>query len=204
MSPTDNSLTWPLEAAQPSTNPIGSDEWLRRCLAGEEKAYAAVYRDYAAAVYRLSCGLLQNREDAEEVLQDTFEYAFRRLAVYDAGKSSFKSWLFQIAVSRCRNKRRRKWLPTFSLAQLLSADEDVVDEVSVPPDEAATLSQEQQRVWQMLQRLTPKLREVIVLRYYAGLGYAEIGTILGIPAKTAESRARLAHKALRPLLEETP
>ena len=171
---------------------------IARCLAGEEAAYVALYNRYARYVYRLAFNLLQHREDAEEVLQDTFEYAFRRLAKYDANKASFKTWLYQIAVSRSRNKRRRKQLPTLPLAWLRG--ETVTDEERPPPDEVMAHDSEQQRVWQALSQLSPKLRDTAVLRYYEGLTYPEIGRVLNIPAKTAESRMRLAHKALKELI----
>jgi RNA polymerase sigma-70 factor (ECF subfamily) len=77
----------------------------------------------------------------------------------------------------------------------------VTDHETLSPDEALNLSEKQQVVWDALQKLSPKLRETAVLRYYQGLAYAEIGQILGIPTKTAESRMRLAHKALRELLD---
>lgn len=174
------------------------DELLGRCLAGEESAYLAVYNEYAATIYRLCVSLLQHQEDAEEVLQDTFEYAFRKLHKYDARKAGFKTWLYQIAVSRCRNKRRRKWLPTFSINEQVR--EEVADMATPTPAEVMALTERQQMVWEALQTLTPKLRETAVLRYYEGLTYNEIGQILDIPAKTAESRMRLAHKALKELL----
>lgn len=168
---------------------------VRRCLQGEEVAYAALYDAHSGMVYRLCYSLLQNQQDAEEVLQDSFEYAFRRLSLFDARKSSFKTWLYRIAVSRCRNKRRRKWLPTFSL-QLLGG-EDASDPQARRPDDVIALSEQQKAVWSAIGDLSVKLREVAILRYFGGLPYAEIGEILGIPAKTAESRMRLAHKALR-------
>jgi RNA polymerase sigma-70 factor (ECF subfamily) len=62
------------------------------------------------------------------------------------------------------------------------------------------MTERQQMVWNALQELTPKLRETAVLRYYEGLTYNEIGRILDIPPKTAESRMRLAHRALREVL----
>lgn len=171
---------------------------ISRCLAGEEAAYVALYNMYAGTIYRLCYGLLQHREDAEEVLQDSFEYAFRSIGNYDASKAAFKTWLYQIAVSRCRNKRRRKWLPTFSINQLES---DIIsDDEAQSPDEQLQLSAQQQKVWQALMQLSPKLRETAVLRTYDGLTFQEIGNILNIPAKTAESRMRLAHKALKKLL----
>ncbi len=187
-----------------SDHPAYADEQsqalISRCLAGEETAYVALYNQYAGMIYRLCYSLLQHREDAEEVLQDSFEYAFRKLAQYDANKSAFKTWLYQIAISRCHNKRRRKWLPTFSLNQL--ATQDVTDTNTPTPVETTQLTEQQQVVWTAIQELSDKLRETAVLRYYEGFSYVEIGQILGIPTKTAESRMRLAHNALRESLAE--
>lgn len=159
-----------------------------------------VYNLYASTIYKLCYSLLQHREDAEEVLQDSFEYAFRRLETFDASKSAFRSWLYQIAVSRCRNKRRRKWLNTIPLTHFIR--DRVADEQAINPDESLSLDERQQKVWEALARLSPKLRETAVLRYYADLSYVEIGQILSIPPKTAESRMRLAHKALAHHLAE--
>ncbi len=174
--------------------------WVQQCLAGEESAYLEVYNQYAGVIYRLCFSLLRHQEDAEEVLQDTFEYAFRKLERYNPDKASFKTWLYQIAVSRCRNKRRRKWLKTSSINA--SVREQIADEKAISPDESLSLSELQQTVWKTLGHLSPKLRETAILRYYEGLTYAQIGEILSIPAKTAESRMRLAHKALKNLLAD--
>jgi RNA polymerase sigma-70 factor (ECF subfamily) len=168
---------------------------IQLCLTGEEQAYLAVYNEYGTMIYRLCHSLLGHEQDTEEVLQDTFEYAFRKLAQYDAQKASFKTWLYKIAISRCRNKRRRKWLPTVPLVHL--PDTDVPDRHAEAPDDMAVLTERQTVVWEVLGRLSAKLREVVVLRYYEELSYAEIGAVLSIPAKTAESRMRLAHKQLK-------
>jgi RNA polymerase sigma-70 factor (ECF subfamily) len=72
-----------------------------------------------------------------------------------------------------------------------------MDKATPTPAEMMAMTERQQVVWEALQDLTPKLRETAVLRYYEGLTYNEIGQILDIPPKTAESRMRLAHKALR-------
>ena len=173
---------------------------IERGLAGEQAAYVALYDQYSGVIYRLAYSLLQHREDAEEVLQDSFEYAFRQLDHYDSRKSAFKTWLYRIAVSRCHNKRRRKWLPSFSLQQMIEVD--VRDPAAVPPDEHVSLSEQQRAVWEAVGALSPKLREVAILRYYGGLQYGEIGEVLDIPTKTAESRMRLAHKVLREQLRE--
>ena len=193
-----SALLWGAET--PAYADEQSQALIRRCLAGEDTAYVALYNLYAGMIYRLCYSLLQNREDAEEVLQDSFEYAFRRLEQYDATKSALKTWLYQIAVSRCHNKRRRKWLPTFSLGQLMG--QDVPDRDLPTPAETMQLTEKQQVVWTAIQNLSDKLRETAVLRYYEGLTYVEIGQILGVPTKTAESRMRLAHNALREALAE--
>ncbi len=191
-------LEWP-ETAVPRYADAAIQAIIERCLNGDDSAYGALYDQFASTIYRLTYNMLQHKEDAEEVLQDSFEYAFRKLDQYDPNKSAFKTWLYRIAISRCRNKRRRKWLPSISLGQLIN--QDINDDQTPTPDEALALSDEQQRVWQALTELTPKLRETAVLRYYENLTYNEIGDILGIPSKTAESRMRLAHKALRSLLD---
>lgn len=196
-------IPWPPGETTPNYADPQIQALITRCLAGEELAYVALYNAHADMIYRLTFSLLQHKEDAEEVLQDSFEYAFRKLADYDPHKASFKTWLYRIAISRCRNKRRRKWLPTFSLNQVLPQDE-VPDEQTPGPPEAANLKADQQMVWEALAKLSPKLRETAVLRYYENLSYPEIGAVLGIPTKTAESRMRLAHAALRDLLAERP
>ena len=192
-------LTW-TDIPAGETAADSTADLIGRCLAGEQSAYIELYDLYSGLIYRLAYSLLGDREDAEEVLQDSFEYAFRRLDHFDPRKSAFKTWLYRIAVSRCRNKRRRKWLPSFSLNAF--DDHEPRDPAAPLPDERAMLSERQRAVWAAVSALSPKLREVAILRYYGGLQYAEIGMILDIPAKTAESRMRLAHKALREQLSE--
>ncbi len=191
-------LPW-IESRAPAAGETDETQALiNRCLSGEQGAYVALYDRHSGMIYRLAYSLLQNQQDAEEVLQDSFEYAFRRLDRFDPRKSAFTTWLYRIAVSRCHNKRRRKWLPTFSLQQVVGGD--IRDPAAAPPDERAMLDEQQRAVWEAVQALSPKLREVAILRYYGGLAYAEIGQVLDVPPKTAESRMRLAHKALREAL----
>lgn len=195
-----HSLTWPDRSSHSMVVDEANLTLIQRCLEGDEAAFQMLYNQHANMVYRLAYSLLQHKEDAEEVLQDSFAYAFRKLAHYDARKSAFTTWLYQITVSRCRNKRRRKWLPTFSLNQY--PEQNIHDKQTPNPDRQLELDDQQKAVWEALGQLSMKLRETAILRYYHGLRYNEIGEILGIPAKTAESRMRLAHKALKEHLEQ--
>jgi RNA polymerase sigma-70 factor (ECF subfamily) len=197
-----HAVPWIQADAAPKYGDAQTLALIERCLNGDESAYVALYNAYSTMIYRLNYSLLQHQEDAEEVLQDSFEYAFRKLRDFDPNKASFKTWIYRIAISRCRNKRRRKWLPTFSLTQLIHQEDDITDTDAPTPDEIAALNAQQTRVWAALDKLTPKLKETAVLRYYEGLTYVEIGSILDIPSKTAESRMRLAHNALRELLKD--
>lgn len=165
---------------------------------GDQAACAALYRLFVHPVFRLACGVLLDELDAEEVVQDTFAYALRSLARYDPTRSAFRTWLYTIAISRCRNKRRRKWLLTVGLGDLAErlpgADptpETVVEQRGVRDEVLAAL-----------RRLSPKLREAITLRYFEGLTYREMAEVLDCPLKTAESRVRLAHDALYRLLAD--
>jgi RNA polymerase sigma-70 factor (ECF subfamily) len=194
-----SSLAWDATEGTHLSNDTELNFLIERCLSGDEAAYVVLYDRHAGLIFRLAYSLLQNRQDAEEVLQDSFEYAFRKLADFDEHKSAFTTWLYRITISRCRNKRRRKWLPTSPLALL--APHGVKDEKVRTPDEMMEQTELQRDVWNALGRLSPKLRETAVLRYYYGMQYKEIGAILNISPKTAESRMRLAHKKLRGIIE---
>ncbi len=166
--------------------------------AGDEAALAAIYRQFVRPLHRLAYGVLLDAQDAEEVVQDSFAYAFRNLHRYDPARSAFKTWLYMIAMSRCRNKRRRKWLPTVRLG-------DAAERVPGDDPRPEALAEQhgvRKMVAEALRALSPKLREAVVLRYFDGLTYREMAEVLDCPQKTAESRVRLAHEALYGMLAE--
>ncbi len=136
------------------------------------------------------------------MVQDTFAYAMKNLRRYNPDKAGFRTWLFVIATSRARNKRRRRWLPTISLRQLLQFDLEPMmpDSSNRPPEGRVEEGSQRQTLRAALAQLSPKLREAAVLRYFDGLTYREMGQILDVSHKTAESRVRLAHEALRDIL----
>jgi len=175
------------------------DDLIRRCLTNDASACQELYRQWCGPVYRLAYGILRQPQDAEEVTQDVFVYALSRLKNYDARKSAFRTWLYTITISRSRNKLRRKWLPTVELNEL---NEDEIRQDGPLPEDLAELEVERARVWDALGRLSPKLREAVILRYFESLTFAEIGEILNCPMKTIQSRVRLAHKELRQLLQD--
>ncbi len=170
---------------------------IERCLGGEQAAFQLLYELFSSSVYRLAYSILLDRHDAEDVVQETFVYAFRNLRNFDAQRGAFKTWLYTITVSRCRNARRRKWLPTIQLSQLLNLGAEPAASDEEAPERAAARSGVMDALEQALSTLSPRLRESVALRYGQGLTYREMADVLNIPQKTAESRVRLAHEAIR-------
>jgi RNA polymerase sigma-70 factor (ECF subfamily) len=172
---------------------------IQRWQQGDERAADLLYSHHRDATFRLAYGLLGNREDAEEVAQDALTYALIHINRYDPNLSRFSTWLHTITVSRCRDKRRRKILPQFSLTAWLQRGLDIPD-YGPGPETAVASNEIQNEVWQAVQQLKPQLREAIILRYWSGQTYREMSEILGCPLPTAQSRVRLAYTHLRSLL----
>jgi RNA polymerase sigma-70 factor (ECF subfamily) len=140
---------------------------------------------------------LLHEQDAEDVVQEVFVYVFRSLHQYDPKRGSFSTWLYTITVSRSRNARRRKVLPTIDLGSLLQIGLEPVASDEESPEAAVMRNDANRVLFAALTKLSPRLREAVVLRYGKQLTYREMSAILNCPEKTAESRVRLAHAALR-------
>lgn len=179
---------------EPTTETI-----IARCLKGDQYAYTQLYERFAAGIYRLCYGLVLNRQDAEDVVQEAFVYAFKNLHRFDADKASFKTWLYTIAVSRARNTYRRKRLPQVDISQLFQLN--IAAPRDQQPEARMAHRAAQDALGKALGELPPHLREAIVLRYGHGLTYREVAEVMECPPKTAESRVRLGHNRLRSLLQ---
>ncbi|MFN8378767.1 MAG: sigma-70 family RNA polymerase sigma factor [Anaerolineae bacterium] len=182
-----------------SPDPERLQEAIALCRAGEQAGYAALYDLFASGLYRLCYGLLLHHEDAEDVAQESFVYAFRNLHRFDPARASFKTWLYTIAISRCRNHYRRSRRPVVDLGALLAGDLPAPS--SQTPEAAHARRSAHEALERALVQLKPALREAVVLRYAHGLTYREIAEIMDCPQKTAESRVRLAHETMRKALD---
>jgi RNA polymerase sigma-70 factor (ECF subfamily) len=169
---------------------------IQRWQRGDESAAAALYEQFQARTFRLAYGLLGDHGDAEEVMQDALTYALVNINRFDPERASFSTWLNTITVSRCRDKRKRKRLARFSLTAWLQRGGDIADH-RPRPEQAAATEERRNEVWEAVGELKPILREAILLRYWAGHTYREMGEILDCPVRTAQSRVRLAYRQLR-------
>jgi len=175
---------------------------IQRWRAGDERAAEALYDHHRDSILRLAHGLLGDAADAEEVAQDALTYALININRYDPNRASFATWLHTIAVSRCRDRHRRRRWQSLSLSTWLQRGKDVPD--STPgPERHAIQTETRGQVWDAIQALNHPLREAVLLRYWAGHTYREMAEILGCPIPTAQSRVRLAYKRLRTILAAT-
>jgi RNA polymerase sigma-70 factor (ECF subfamily) len=172
--------------------------WIQSALSGDQHAYAALYAHYASGIYRLCYSLVLNEQDAEDVMQESFVYAFKNLERFDLAKASFKTWLYTITVSRCRNTYRRKHLLTIDFSHLIQLQ--LPGPKSETPEAVLSQRESIDAIQSALVELSPVLREAVVLRYGHGLTYREMADIMDCPQKTAESRVRLAHQKLKDVL----
>ncbi len=174
---------------------------VRRAQDGDERASRQLFEMYQLRTYRLALGLLGDESDAEEVAQDALTYALLNVTRYKPHLSSFSTWLHTITVSRARDKRRRKILPSIPMAQWIGMGNQIQDHT--PGPEAHAMRHETEGgLIEVLNQLSPKLREAVVLRFYGDCTYKEMGEIMGCSLNTARSRLRLAIEKLRTQLGE--
>jgi RNA polymerase sigma-70 factor (ECF subfamily) len=173
---------------------------------GQEREIEALMEAYQHTVYGFALRLAGNPQDAEEIAQDTFVRAYRALPGYDDEQRrtlKTRPWLLQIALNVFRNRVRTRRVPT----QPLESDDEDSTPVQLEGDwrerpEVALESREQQRLLAgHLAALPLHFRAAVVLRHIEGLGYAEIGEVLGKPVGTVKAHVHRGTRLLRAALE---
>lgn len=162
------------------------------CLAGDVEAFAPLVRRYERVLYNVAVRMLGDREEARDVTQDAFLKAFQKLDTFDPSYRFF-SWMYRIVVNESLNARGRR-APVAPL------------EVDLPTaaraDDGLREREVRDRVQAGLARLARTDREVLVLRHFAELSYADIAVSLGIAEKTVKSRLHEARQRLGRALEQ--
>ena len=162
-----------------------------RCLAGEVDAFEPLVLRYQRPLYNVALRMLGDREDARDVVQEAFLKAYRKLSSFDP-RYRFFSWVYRIVLNQSLNTRGRR----------RPADPLTVEPVAASgPEEAVQQRERQDGVQAALLRLSIDDRQVLVLRHFAELSYAEIGEALGVTEKTVKSRLHEARQKLGRQLE---
>ena len=169
------------------------------CIQGDEIAIAQLIQEYQLGVFRLALSILNDPGEANEVTQDTFIAALNALRSYREN-SSFKSWLYTIALNASRSRlRKRKALER--LQHNLAAIFHVQSQRSPTLEDMVVGNEEDAALWKALEKLGEKHRIPIVLRYYHDLSVSEIADILNIKEGTVHSRLSIARERLRAVLD---
>jgi RNA polymerase sigma-70 factor (ECF subfamily) len=184
--------------------PVSTEDLIQRFQQGQSGAFDALFDRYKDYVYRVAFFVARNSGDAEEVVQETFIDVLRALPRYDtAGPARFETWLYRVTVNRCRSRFRRKRLPSADWDEIGEQVERIINGHPDHQPEPSTISREQKAaLWQAVDTLPEAHREVVVLRYQAGLSYEEIAQAMEINIGTVKSRLYNAHKKLGTLLAE--
>jgi RNA polymerase sigma-70 factor (ECF subfamily) len=186
----------------PETQEIHPDVALvARAREGDVQAFEKLVKQYDRQVFRIAQHITQNREDAEDVVQDAFLKAYEKLDQFQ-GNSKFYTWLVRIAVNESLMRLRRR-----RTGKMVSIDEDVeTDEGSMPRDLADWSPDPEQLYGQSelaeilrktIQGLPPGFRIVFVLRDVEGLSTEETAETLGLSVPAVKSRLLRARLQLR-------
>ena len=175
-------------------------ELLERLVEGDEEAFVSLYRRWRPALHRFALGMTGSAATADDVVQETFMIVMREASRYDASRGAVGPYLRGIARHLVHRRVRRD-------ARFVSLADGQLEWRSDPeanPDPAALLvrQDEVQRVHAALLRITPRLREMLVLCDLQGLSYAEAAETLNVPIGTVRSRLSRAREALTGRLKQ--
>jgi RNA polymerase sigma-70 factor, ECF subfamily len=170
-------------------------ELVRRVLAGDTGAYAALVARYRDRLGRYAVHMLGNREDAEEALQDAFVRGYRSLVSCD-DPQRFGAWLYGILVNRCRTAGAR----SARRGRLFVHDEAALNgsPLASPADQAEFADVVR---WALAQ-LAPEYREAFLLKYVEDLEYEEMARFTGAGVSALKMRVKRAREQLQAILKE--
>jgi RNA polymerase sigma-70 factor, ECF subfamily len=187
----------------PVSSQAGFDEsaLVARARQGDNRAFSTLVKQYEAKIFRLAQHITQNREDAEDVLQETFLKAYEHLDQFQ-GNSKFYTWIVRIAVNQALMKlRRRRTDKSVSLDETIDTGEDTVTREVAAWDEDPEQRFSREELAEILdsaiQDLTPTYRSVFLLRDVDDLSTEETAEALGISVPAVKSRLLRARLQLR-------
>jgi RNA polymerase sigma-70 factor (ECF subfamily) len=164
---------------------------IEECRKGSRKAQFRLYNQYSKAMYNLAHRILNNREDAEDILQESFVECFRSIDTFRF-ESTFGAWLKKITVNKCINFIKKKKI-------------DLVFPETLPPtisEEEDEVSYDTGKIIKGIELLPDGYRIILTLYLLEGYDHAEISQILGISESTSKSQYSRAKEKLRNILSK--
>lgn len=174
---------------------------IAECVNGRREAFGELVSRYHSRLYNAAVRLVDNLEDAADVVQDAFLNAYQSLKTFK-GDSEFYTWLYRIAFNTAISLKRKQ-RAAISLdsphAQQLGLEANDRSE-SARPGFMMERNEEEALVHTALARLSDEHRDVLVMKEIDGMKYEEIAEILGVPLGTVRSRLHRARLELRDVL----
>lgn len=165
-------------------------ELVEACQRGERDAFRALFDAYKDHVYSIALRFSGDPAMAMDLAQDTFLKLFSCIREF-RGDSAFSTWVYRLVVNSCLDHKRRSW-------RWIPIADDLLAALRAPADSlrAVLETEMRQRVQAAVEKLSPDLRMVTVLRYTEGLSYDQIAGVMGCSSGTVASRLNRAHKVL--------
>jgi len=172
---------------------------------GDRGAFADLVDLYKDKIYHLAYRMLGNRQEAEDVVQETFLRVYRSLERYDESMK-FSTWIYRIGTNLSID-RLRKRKATYSLDAEVAPDGEGTDwhgmlaSEEPTPEGQVLLSETQRRIREAIETLPKKYKSVVVLKYLHDMSLQEIGDVLDMPVTTVKTRVHRGREFLRKKLE---
>lgn len=177
-------------------------ELVKRCLTGQDAAWEALLGVHTRKIYNLCYRFTGRSEDAEDLTQEIFIKIFQTLKTYDPVQGTFRTWMNRVARNHLVDhyRRTRKDRATSSLDDHLPKLEQIP---GLGEDASAQVEfrERKERLQGALNKLSPDLREAVILRDLQDMDYAEIAQVLGVPEGTVKSRINRGRLELARLLK---
>nr|WP_156829068.1 RNA polymerase sigma factor SigW [Cohnella laeviribosi] len=171
---------------------------------GDQRAFAEIVELYKDKLFHLANRMMSNRQEAEDIVQETFLRVYKHLDRYDENQK-FSTWIYRIATNLCID-RLRKRRPVYSL-DAESSDHEGLDGYAMMPSDDRTpesellLSETQRIIHETIETLPLKYRAVMALRYFQDMSLQEISEVLEMPVTTVKTRVHRGREFLRKKLE---
>ncbi len=173
-------------------------------LAGNQAAYKELLNRHKRAIFQIILKIVRDRDEAEDLVQETFMRAFHSLASYRS-EFRFSTWLYKIAANCAIDYLRKKKIEALSLDKPVDTDDGTVGidlpDASFNPEEKLWEKQRQISINEAIDSLPDKYREVILYRHRDDQSYEEIAQILKLPVGTVKARIFRARELLKKKLK---
>jgi len=174
---------------------------------GSQKAYAELLERYRDSVYFMLNKMVNNREDADDLTIEAFGKAFKRLSQYTPN-FAFSTWLFKIASNNCIDFIRKKKMVTFSIDKTYENEEGSemsmnIKSDAISPEDSVMKKQKVQHMREVVDKLKPRYKMLVEMRYFEELSYEEISEKMDLPLGTVKAQLFRARELMANILKNS-